>query len=563
MTMRTSELPSSLQGRALYDDSIMSILGKYEASRSIPIPSSTQSSSSLALHPSNQIATSPPSRTIISRAQSHQQHIPHKLHLGPNPSSSLNPNTNTTANGQQFAHLRAPTAAPFDLNDFPSLAGGVSTSSLPGSTTIAPSASAFAQPNGGGTTSATTSAMPLSQTVNGVTSYHDLMSGGAYAGHRSKQDVALSSSPPVEFSMHSEDFPALGGQAHAESSTPIEDSSSAVHMAAPALNVHAHPSEKTDAALDSHAAFVSQGINRPTAQIVSPSSARPFFMNGEPDISAEASFPPTSVPSSIGAPSASLFPHGQSPQGDVTVETGNSIQARLLQGPPVNSVLDGIRDGRPTLWTASSSMYGIPVVKSCSPVVGKEAYGVKSLLPLVSVQSEGTGENVLAVGLDLTSLGLNFSSPEPLYKTFDNPWDGGQNALANRIREGSQSLSTRMKEPGFKLPTCYYMQPPGLQSSHFSKFHLETLFYIFYNMPRDVLQLLAAVELYARKWRYHKGLKLWFSCDAQMLQSYDRGSYVYFDIKAWERRPFHDANQSFIQGFMAEDELNAVPIPSL
>ena len=40
---------------------------------------------------------------------------------------------------------------------------------------------------------------------------------------------------------------------------------------------------------------------------------------------------------------------------------------------------------------------------------------------------------------------------------------------------------------------------------------LETLFYIFYNMPRDTLQAYAATELYNRDWRYHKDLKLWFT----------------------------------------------------
>jgi CCR4-NOT transcription complex subunit 2 len=55
------------------------------------------------------------------------------------------------------------------------------------------------------------------------------------------------------------------------------------------------------------------------------------------------------------------------------------------------------------------------------------------------------------------------------------------------------------------------MQPPALKTSHFGKFQLETLFYIFYNMPRDTLQAYAATELYNREWRYHKDLKLWFT----------------------------------------------------
>lgn len=56
---------------------------------------------------------------------------------------------------------------------------------------------------------------------------------------------------------------------------------------------------------------------------------------------------------------------------------------------------------------------------------------------------------------------------------------------------------------------CYYNQPPVLKTTHLSKFHLETLFYIFYSMPKDVLQAYAAQELYSREWRYHVELKMW------------------------------------------------------
>jgi len=56
--------------------------------------------------------------------------------------------------------------------------------------------------------------------------------------------------------------------------------------------------------------------------------------------------------------------------------------------------------------------------------------------------------------------------------------------------------SPMLHNPDFVLPTCYYMQPPALKTSHLSKFLLETLFYIFYNMPRDTLQVYAAKELY-------------------------------------------------------------------
>jgi len=48
-----------------------------------------------------------------------------------------------------------------------------------------------------------------------------------------------------------------------------------------------------------------------------------------------------------------------------------------------------------------------------------------------------------------------------------------------------------------------------LKLTHFSKFQLETLLYIFYAMPKDALQAYASEELYRREWRYHKEMKLW------------------------------------------------------
>lgn len=75
-----------------------------------------------------------------------------------------------------------------------------------------------------------------------------------------------------------------------------------------------------------------------------------------------------------------------------------------------------------------------------------------------------------------------------LYATFASPW----------------ADKPTTKDPQYTLPQCYYMQPPALKTGHLSEFKLETLFYIFYAMPRDSLQAYAAQELYKRDWRYHK-----------------------------------------------------------
>ena len=67
----------------------------------------------------------------------------------------------------------------------------------------------------------------------------------------------------------------------------------------------------------------------------------------------------------------------------------------------------------------------------------------------------------------------------------------------------------------------------------------ETLFYIFYFMPGDVMQHAAAYILYERDWRYHKEHKFWMQRagenQASQNQTYEQGSYYIFDVASWKR----------------------------
>jgi CCR4-NOT transcriptional regulation complex NOT5 subunit len=67
-----------------------------------------------------------------------------------------------------------------------------------------------------------------------------------------------------------------------------------------------------------------------------------------------------------------------------------------------------------------------------------------------------------------------------------------------------------------------------LKPAFFTKFTIETLFYIFYYMARDSLQICAAEELYKRKWRYHTEYCVWF-----ILEEGDSG-YSYFNYNEWK-----------------------------
>jgi CCR4-NOT transcription complex subunit 2 len=75
----------------------------------------------------------------------------------------------------------------------------------------------------------------------------------------------------------------------------------------------------------------------------------------------------------------------------------------------------------------------------------------------------------------------------PLYPTFAGPFAGGP---------------ARPMQPDFTLPPCYTVHNTHKLEEKVPSFSDETLFYMFYTMPRDVMQEVAAVELYVRPSRF-------------------------------------------------------------
>ena len=56
--------------------------------------------------------------------------------------------------------------------------------------------------------------------------------------------------------------------------------------------------------------------------------------------------------------------------------------------------------------------------------------------------------------------------------------------------------------------------------------------YMFYQMPKDVVQVHAAKELYRRNWRYHKEMRHWYT--------FESNTYCHFDTREWDKRPLTD-----------------------
>jgi hypothetical protein len=81
-----------------------------------------------------------------------------------------------------------------------------------------------------------------------------------------------------------------------------------------------------------------------------------------------------------------------------------------------------------------------------------------------------------------------------------------------------------------------------LKPENLKQFSLSSLFYAFYQIPRDLLQALAAQELNSRGWRYNPDSKIWFrqanatdGIPSQALSSGQR-HFMYFDINSWQQK---------------------------
>ncbi|XP_074308970.1 putative NOT transcription complex subunit VIP2 isoform X2 [Silene latifolia] len=163
---------------------------------------------------------------------------------------------------------------------------------------------------------------------------------------------------------------------------------------------------------------------------------------------------------------------------------------------------------------------GVKPIQATQPAA--DSFGLLGLLGVIRMSDPDLTS--LALGIDLTTLGLNLNSSEDLHKSFGSPW-------TDEPAKG---------DPEFVVPHCYLEKlAPPLNYLNFMKFPIATLFYIFYSMPKDEAQLYAAHELHRRGWLYHKELRLWLSriTNAEppyKTATFERGSYKFFDPTTWQ-----------------------------
>ncbi|CAK5089387.1 unnamed protein product [Meloidogyne enterolobii] len=198
-------------------------------------------------------------------------------------------------------------------------------------------------------------------------------------------------------------------------------------------------------------------------------------------------------------------------------------------------VNDDLKEKRPNVTEIAPENVGIRThpdgrVTNIPPGMLNDQFGMAGLLTFLRTIESSPSIVGLALGHDLTNLGLNLnSSKRNLFQTFGGPWADFpcriQDLDAKVPEEYLTNATIRDKLPNIKL----------------NKLHEDVLFYLFYNCPGEVYQVAAASELYARDWRFHKIERFWlqraaFSAPPREIGgTYERCQYNAFDPIQWRR----------------------------
>jgi CCR4-NOT transcription complex subunit 2 len=124
-----------------------------------------------------------------------------------------------------------------------------------------------------------------------------------------------------------------------------------------------------------------------------------------------------------------------------------------------------------------------PTTVSIPPRMVQDQFGMMGLLTFIRGAETDPNLVALALGSDLTTLGLNLNSPESLYNTFVSPWADGP---------------CRPQDIDYNVPQEYLIHPyvrDKLANIRVGRYGEDLLFYLYYSNGGDVMQIVAANEL--------------------------------------------------------------------
>lgn len=143
-------------------------------------------------------------------------------------------------------------------------------------------------------------------------------------------------------------------------------------------------------------------------------------------------------------------------------------------------------------------------------------YGLRGLRDVIRKEDRALAE--VALGQDLTQLGLELKI----------------SSIVSTIGLPFADVPTS-RQPIDDLPAVFRVRVPGLRSGHLSRMDETTLIFAFYSMPRDMIQLAAARELYQRGWLLHTETRIWVL--PTMGPDGKPASLELFNITEWRRKP--------------------------
>ncbi len=216
-------------------------------------------------------------------------------------------------------------------------------------------------------------------------------------------------------------------------------------------------------------------------------------------------------------------------------------------------------------------------------------FGMVGLLTFIRAAESDPNLVTLAMGQDLTGLGLNLNSQENLYPTFGGPFSDQPCRYVSTFHPFTNICidvffplfhTHRPQDIDFHVPPEYLVNMSirdKLANLTLKKYKDDLLFFLFYGNVGDYMQLAAAAELYvslfnflcvpnpssrcannllfffvffcsssthshSRDWRYHIEEKVWIT-RAHGIAHYEkngnteRGTFYYFDAQNWRRVP--------------------------
>ncbi|EPQ27661.1 uncharacterized protein PFL1_04799 [Pseudozyma flocculosa PF-1] len=247
---------------------------------------------------------------------------------------------------------------------------------------------------------------------------------------------------------------------------------------------------------------------------------------------AAAAVAPTATSNSTaqpGAPGSSTDPTAASPPPSSAAGTADQPSEATTAASPALSNAHSVSQ------QASAASHPTSVHSTPAPAGG----GAGTPAQQAAAQKQAGTEARLPSSL--TDLVSSFESAKQKSMRRDSNLTSVHKSLESsfmNVPEPLDSDKPKYYVPKNPFPTpAYYPQAPASVFDNpalYSKFDVETLFYIFYYQQGTYHQYLAAKELKKQSWRFHKQYLTWFQRHSEpqaITDEYEQGVYVYFD---WE-----------------------------